>query len=75
MRHDVERTHCFSQRRESTRKVVTKGTRRTGLKCSVPLAHSGTAQEVQMMASTASVKAMILPKVFCLRLVGGRNAR
>jgi len=40
--------------------VVTKGIKRTGLKLRVPLAQSGTAHEVQMMARMASVKAMIL---------------
>ena len=40
--------------------VVTKGTRRTGLKLRVSLAQSGTAHDVQMMARMASVKAMIL---------------
>lgn len=48
------------QSRTKMKNVVTKGTKRTGLKLRVPLAQSGTAHEVQMIASMASVNAMIL---------------
>lgn len=40
--------------------VVTKGTNRIGLKLRVPLAQSGTAHDVQIIARMASVKAIIL---------------
>jgi hypothetical protein len=45
------------------KKVVTKGTKRTGLKLRVPFAQSGTAQDVHIIARMASVNAMILAKM------------
>ena len=50
------------QRRTKMKNVVTKGTKRIGLKLAVPLAQRGTAHDVQMSARIASVKAIILER-------------